>query len=76
MLEDSREKRRKIDEGRGTKRIEQIRKSLKVAEGQRSLKNLEEGGKGLKMVKEIPRRWMNEFDPTIRCRKLRELEER
>jgi hypothetical protein len=57
------------------KRIKQIRKSLKVAEGQRSLKNLEGGGKGLKMVKEIPRRWMNEFDPTIRCRKLRELEE-
>jgi hypothetical protein len=44
-------------------RSDRIRKSLKVAEGQRSLKNLEEGGRNLKTVKEIGRRGMNEFDP-------------
>jgi hypothetical protein len=45
-------------EGRGTKRNElsesnRIRKSLKAAEGQRRLKNLEERGRGLKKVEEI-----------------------
>jgi hypothetical protein len=38
------------------KRIERIRWSLKVAEGQRYLMNLDEGARGVKRVKEIPRR--------------------
>jgi hypothetical protein len=69
-LEDRWEKRQKVDEGRGTKQIEGIRKSPKVAERQRSLKDLEEGGRNLKTVEEIPSRWMNRFDRTIRSRKV------
>jgi hypothetical protein len=62
-------------EGRGrkgnkTKQTERIGKSFKVAEGQRRLKDLEEGGKGLAMVEEIRRRRMNEFDPTTRSGKV------
>jgi hypothetical protein len=60
----------KEEERNKTKRNEQIRKSLKVAEGQKSLKNLEEGGRSLKTVEGIRRRWMNEFDPTERSRKI------
>jgi hypothetical protein len=43
---------------------------LKVAEGQRRLKILEEGGMGLKTVEEIRGRRMNEFEPTIRFQKV------
>jgi hypothetical protein len=64
-LEDSRERREKVQDGRGTKRNEQIRKSSKLAEGQGKLKNLEGGGRGFKTVKEMRRRQMNECDPTI-----------
>jgi streptomycin 6-kinase len=54
-----------------------MRKPLKVAEGQRSLKNLEEGGGSLKTAEEIGNRLMNEFDPIESGSpgKLRELEE-
>jgi hypothetical protein len=55
-----------VEEGTGTKRIEPIRQLPKVAEGQRSLKNLEEGGGSLKTVEEIRRRRMNEFNSTIK----------
>jgi hypothetical protein len=51
-----------------------MRKSLKVAEGQRKLKDLEENEGSLKTVEEIRRR-MNKFDGTICPGRFRELEE-
>jgi hypothetical protein len=43
VIEGSRAKRRKFEEG--TKRIERMRKALKVAEGQKSMKKVAEGGR-------------------------------
>jgi hypothetical protein len=43
VIEDSSEKRRMVEEG--TKRIERMRKSLKIAEGQKSLEKAAEGGR-------------------------------
>jgi hypothetical protein len=43
---------------------------FKVSEGQRRLKNLEEGGRGRKTIEEIQKRRMNEFDPIIRSGKV------
>jgi hypothetical protein len=64
-LEDSREKRKKIEDRRGTRQNEQIRKSLKLADSQGKLKNLEGGEGALKTVKEMRRRQMNEWNSTI-----------
>jgi hypothetical protein len=47
-----------------------IRKSLTVADGQRRLKNLEEGGSGLKTIEEIRRRRMGELDPILKSWKV------
>jgi hypothetical protein len=67
-FEDSREKRRKAEEGRGTKRIQQIRKSLRSREAEEGRKVLEERGKGLKTFEEMRRRWMTEFHPILKSR--------
>jgi hypothetical protein len=50
---------RQIDEGRATKRIERIESNAKVTKGRKKSKNFEEGGRGLKTVEGIQRRWMN-----------------
>jgi hypothetical protein len=47
-----------------------MRKSLKVAERQRRLKNLEKGGRGVKRVEEIQRRRMSTFGPLLKSRKV------
>jgi hypothetical protein len=64
--------RRKMNE---TKRIERIRKSLKVAKGERNLKNLEEDGRSRRLSKKCKNvGWTNLIEP-YGPERLRELEE-
>jgi hypothetical protein len=69
-LEESWEKRRKIEEGRGPKRIERIRKSLRPQKVEEGRKVPEDGGRGLKAVEEMRGRRMTAFHTILTSREV------